>query len=349
LLYEQPTCHGCLGTCNVLGASAACVGAGGSGGAGSGGSAGSAGSGGSGGSGGSAGSAGAGGTAGAAGAGGAGGSHGDGTNAFVWRSRTDGLACEGLATFGSDLEGPADAQAGFGLATRSGYGACTAYWTGLAGRSTWSLDVADPTATMFDAGGTVADGFVAKLQGSANEACVLDAGHAWNVRLTPSAGGAVLWGNRVAARACAEGSVLTAFVTGAPLGTVSLRRCAHDTGCATAGENFDLVDAASQLVVIGLDTDGILAWHGVLGPTDVGSFAIGDAVMGEVRNNLDLDNRDEVWILLETTGALGTSNVAATLCPELATWTEPGTFLIGLSPDGSSGQADCQHAVKLGP
>jgi len=339
LLYEQPSCLACTGTCNVLGAAAACVGAGGSGGAA-----------GSGGSAGSGGTAGAGGAAGAAGAGGAAGAPpGDGTNAFMWRSPTTALECERLDSFGSDLEGSGDAQAGFDVATRWNAGTCQAYWTGLAGRGTWTFDAADPSSALFDSGGTIADGFVAKLSGTDFDECALGAQYAWNVRLTPSAQGAVLWGNRVAARACAEGSVLTAFVTGAPLGMVSLHRCAQSSGCAPTGVDFQLVDAPSQLLVIGLDTDGSLAWHGVLGPTDAGSFAVGGAVMGEVRDDLKLDNRDHVWLLVQTTGPFTTSNVTTTMCPELATWTDPGTFVVGLSPNGSNGQADCEHAVQLGP
>lgn len=334
LQQENPDCHGCTGTSNVIDGAGDC--AGGSGGAGGG----AAGSGGS--------TGGAGGAGGAVGGGGAG-PTGDTHNAFLWQRTSAGAACSPFDTYGSDRLASSDAQAGYDVSLLATSTACATYWTGMAGRDAWRFDATDPGTALFDAGGVSMDGFVMRLDGTSSTDCGPGTEHAWNVRLSPTPGSAVLWGNRIDARACSSGAIMTAFVNGAAQGRIALQRCNQNGTCDSSGPDIQLVNEESQLVIVGLRGDGGLAWHGVMGPTSATTVTLGGVVMGEQSDNFALDTRDDIVMALTTTGPLTSSNVETTYCPDMDEFEQPGTFLMRLGRDGDGGQAFCGWTLRVGP
>jgi hypothetical protein len=328
---EDPSCHGCSGTSHVQNAVGDCPAAGGGG-------VGGAGVGGAGG--------------GAAGAGGGAGGSSPGIerhNAWLWRWTSTGPTCEPFDTYGSDRLTGTDAQAGFDVAAQTGASTCSTYWTGLAGRDVWRFDAAEPNSALYDAGGVSLDGFLMRLNSEDTLSCGPGASQEWSLRLTPTPSSAVAWGNRVHARACASGAFLTAFVTGGAQGSVALQRCAETGSCNSAAADVQLLNALSQMMVMGLDGAGSLSWYAVLGPVQESTVTFGGGVMGEIADNLAVDNTDHIVMAVTTSGPLTTSNIEDTACPDLADYDEAGTYLIRLGRDGSSGQAYCGWTAQLTP
>src|SRR4029079_17507558 len=94
--------------------------------------------------------------------------------------------------------------------------ACTAYWTGLAGRDAWRFSANVETTALFDAGGVSLDGFLARFDGGDTLGGGSGQSSAWNIRMTPSKSDAVAWGDRVSAARCNDDVTATALVRGAP-------------------------------------------------------------------------------------------------------------------------------------
>lgn len=342
LQSENPTCHGCTGTSNVENAADECGGTAGAGGAGGG----ATGGGGAGTGGGATGGAGTGGGA-AGGAGG--GSATDTHNAWLWRWTSTGATCTPFDTYGSDRLPNTDAQAGFDVSALPASTSCTTYWTGLAGRDVWRFDQDDANTALYDAGGASLDGFIMRLNSDNQLSCGPGAAQEWSIRLTPTPSSAVVWGNRISARACSSGAIVTAFVTGGSQGSVALQRCQQTGTCNSAGADVQLISEPSQLLVMGLDGGGSVAWHGVLGPVQASTITFGGAVMGQQHDNLALDNTDDIVLAVTTSGPLTMSNVHDTYCPDLADYDEAGTYLIRLGKDGDNGQAYCGWSAQIAP
>ena len=366
LLREQPSCHDCPGTSYVVDpAAAACPATGGAGGtAGAGGAGpggfGGAGPGGAGGAtAGGAGGAVAGGAGGAAAggaaAGGAGGGGGmmplpDAHNAFLWRWHSTSSSCGGLETYGADTLGEGDAQAA-GSTSTSFSGPRAARPTGRASRaSPLGPSISRiPPRRCSTAAAWFRAAYVARFEGGGSLACGLDAAPSWSVRLTPDPSGSVAWGSHVVARTCRDGVFVAANVTGAPLGTAELNRCTTALGCDGVAPTVNLVDAASQIVLVALDGSGHPEWQAAIGPTDDASYLVGDAMMGEATGDLVASRGDLLLAVVHLTGPLRARGLVTTACPALTLASAPATYALGLAPDGEAGQARCTWAVRIGP
>ncbi len=316
--WEDPSCHGCSASAtHVVDPAGDCIGAGSGGGGGAG--------------------------------GGGGGPAGDALNALLWNRPEGDVPCVAMDSYGSDTEGPTDAQVGYGVGVFPGASQCTTYWTGLAGRAAWPYDASLPATTLHDAGGVTADAFVMRLDGPDGLTCGVDAEQAWSLRLTPSAVSAVAWGNRVATNLCADGATATVLISGAPSGTVELNRCLANGSCDTAETAPELANAAGQLLLVGLSQSGMLDWHGVLGPVAAAATSdAGGAPIGEVRDNLALDNRGNAYLAFETVGPLVTANIAPGSCPDLQLGSAAGVYVTAFAQGGEEERADCVWFHRLG-
>ncbi|MBW2453107.1 MAG: hypothetical protein JRI68_01275 [Deltaproteobacteria bacterium] len=327
---ETPSCHSCTGTTHVGDAVADC-GGGGAGGTGGGG--------------------GAGGTGAGGGAGGSGGSSptGDALNALLWNRPEGDVPCVAMDSYGSDAAGSADAQVGYGVGVLSGASQCTTYWTGLAGRAAWPFDVNAPNTALYDAGGVKADAFVMRLDGSDGLTCGVDAEQAWSLRLTPSGGGAVAWGNRIATNDCSDGATATILISGAASGTVALNRCLANGTCDAPPSNPALTDSASQLLLVGLSPNGVLDWHGVVGPVaEATTSNAGGAPVGQASGNLALDNAGNAYVAFETTGPLALQNWSPGGCTNLQVGAPAGIYVTAFAQGGTDAAAACAWFHRLG-
>ncbi|RLB62704.1 MAG: hypothetical protein DRI90_08485 [Deltaproteobacteria bacterium] len=268
----------------------------------------------------------------------------------MWRNAGGDPTCVDLDTYGSDRLGTADAQVGFGISALSGGGQCTTYWTGLAGRDVWRYDAGDSTTELLDAGGGSADGFVMRVDGSDGLACGVAAAHGWNLRLTPSEAATVVWGNRVATNACAEGAVATVLISDAAGSTVALNRCQQGGSCDVVDPGLVLAGGDSQLLVTGLSPAGNLRWYAVFGPVAEAAFDAGGAPVGVARDNLALDNRGNAYLAFATTGPLATENVSlVTECLGLQLDAPVGVYVAAFAEGGTADNAACSWAHYIAP
>jgi collagen type VII alpha len=342
-LIEDPACHACAGSSYVTERANVCAvdGAGGAAGADAAG----------GGAGvpidaaidvddASGGSAGSGGVAGSSGAPGFDASSSDTLNAFI--AVTDSGGCARFESFGSDRDA-SDVQAAFDIShsTRS----CGAYVTGLAGVGAWPLDAVDGGSAMAPGDDAVADGFLARFAGGQTVGCGAG-GPSFALRFS-SPGGTI--GERVAAARCSEEATALAFVRGAAGQTLELELCRPGAGCDAQATTATLgQQAIDQLAVLGVGADGALAWHAAFGPVALEATTPGDPFGARARADLTLDQRDNVYLLLETRDALQSHNLETSECEELAdAGAASGIVLISLLRGGTTAQGQCHWARRL--
>jgi hypothetical protein len=325
---EQPACEGCAGKSNVVDAAAACAGDGGSGGNG-----------------------GAGGAGGAAGGGGGGGGGAafDAVNALLWIP--PGISddtCPQLTTYGADGSDE-DVQIGFDLSRSDSIGACSAFWTGLAGRAPWPIDVNAPSTTLFDSGGSSLDGFLVRLDGGEALGCGSGA-PAWSSRLVPTTPGTAVWGERVAAERCGQGATVAVAVRG-DFGPLQLHHCTAAGECVEPNQALTLADAERQAVILGMTPDGAAQWHGAFGPIAADADAGAGDFTGRAHLDLATDTRDMAYAVFEATGALALQNVEPFGCAALdeAQDLGPGVWVVALQHGGFTDRAHCSWALHWGP
>jgi hypothetical protein len=183
----------------------------------------------------------------------------DTENAFVFTPAASG-GCGVWESFGSDVIG-ADQQAIFGMSRHTA--SCGAYVAGMTGRGTWRLDGSDPRTTLASGNNQTYDGFIAHFDGGSVFGCPADGAPDFSLRLA-SAGMAV--GGPLVARRCGEGVAATALVS-AKQGSLALLRCTTAGGCDQASMVASLGAVVSEeLVVMSLNGEGELDWHGAFGP-----------------------------------------------------------------------------------
>lgn len=324
LQHESPECHGCTGQNHVANPAGSCDAVGGAGGGG--------------------------GAGGAAGGGGSGGAAPDSQNAFLFRRQSSDGTCLRLDTFGADQDGDSDAQIGYGVSARGAPTSCRAYWTGMAGRGTWRFNGADPLSALFDTGGASVDAFVTRFDGSSTSDCGNGAGHAWNLRLSPTPVNAVVWGNRVDANRCSDGAVLTAFADQASGKTLGLHHCDAAGMCQLNASAIALASGPErQLVVIDLTPEGALRWFSAFGPVAEGADALaGGSPVGATRDNLARAPNDNLSVLVETTGSMTIHNLEAFSCGQVLDSAPPaGTYLFHLNGGGLSDKGRCEWVRRL--
>jgi hypothetical protein len=276
-------------------------------------------------------------------AGGTAGQASDSQNAFVSVLPSSGDACGRFESFGSDRFGTGDIQAGFGIA-RAANG-CPGYLAGLAGREAWRLIGSDPQTLLSPGGDAIPDGFIARFEGGPAFSCN-GSGVGWSVRLESSA---AVVADRVAARRCSGGVTATAFIRGAAGRNLSFEVCRTSGGCQLTSASAALgPDSTEQIVVMDLDDNGDLAWHGAFGPVSADPDAAAGIFVGRPHVDLALDSRDHIYVLLTTTGSPTMHNVASFGCDELEEPDRPaGTWLVRLERGGYLDQAYCRWARHM--
>lgn len=310
---EDPVCQGCSGDSYVAAPASECGGAGGAGGAGGG----------------------------TGGMGVGGGGTDNALNAMLWRWAGPADSCQALSTYGADGDA-LDAQVMFDVDARPSAGACVSHVGGLAGRTAWRLG-AEPATALFDAGGATTDGFIARLRG-ASGACGPGGEVEWTMRLSPAAG--TTWTNRLATRRCADGAAAVVLVDAPSAGPLVAHRCGTDGTCDS--DTSIALAAGNRLVTLGLTSDGSVSWQGSFGPIVGGSQAILGAPVGRLHDNLAIDNRDQLAVVLEASADLELDNVDDSECLVLVAFPQAGRYLVGLDPEGASdGRARCTFALEL--
>ena len=264
----------------------------------------------------------------------------DTLNGFVFTATAAG-ACGWFESFGSDMAGE-ELQAIFGLSKHTGM--CGAYVSGLAGKNSWRLDGTDPRTALATGRDPIADGFIAHFVGGRAFGCG-DGEPDFSIRL--SSARPVMTGPLVARR-CATGVTATALVS-AQQASLALERCSTVDGCDQAATVASLGGFQSgELVVLGLNGDGELDWHGAIGPVTVPSFNLFAADFQAASLDLAADARDDLYMLFVADGPPSAHNIELAGCTEFsATDAAPGAWVMKLARDGFADRARCRWARRL--
>jgi hypothetical protein len=159
-------------------------------------------------------------------------------------------------------------------------------------------------------------------------------------------------GDRIAAERCNDAATASAFVPSAAGESLELRLCTSaGGGCSSSATTLSLgPDADNQVVVMEIAGTGEVRWHTSFGPVRAGSDAAQGSFVDRPEFDLDLDTRDNAYLVFQTSASLRTHNGFLSRCNELEEASpSSGTWLIQLGRGGVGAKGECRWAKLLSP